>query len=165
MQNYTEQQLDRMTITQIATAYNQLVPADKAVVKFRYRHAAKQRYLQAPADVRSTTITLDMPSSDDPAAFVKAARTSLDTWLAERGYLGPRGRRGREQVKGLTARLRALFPDVGVAISEAELKAELAAYEWRDVLRLISREKCDQRRGIAGPVHIERVGDGFRRMG
>ncbi len=43
MQNDTEQQLDRMTIAQVAAADNQLVPADIAVVQFRDSHAAKER--------------------------------------------------------------------------------------------------------------------------
>lgn len=71
-----------MTIAQIAAAYNQIVPTDKAVVKFRDRHAAKERYLEALTEANSTAITLDVPISDDPAAFAKAARAALDEWGA-----------------------------------------------------------------------------------
>ncbi|MDH3604323.1 MAG: hypothetical protein OEU26_32355 [Candidatus Tectomicrobia bacterium] len=165
MQNFTEPELGQMTIAQIAAAYNRLVPADKAVGKFRDKNVAKKRYLEALAEANTMTLPLDVPMSDNPAAFVKAAHAQLDAWLAKRGYLEPRGGRGRQQIKGLTVRLRQLFHDVGVTITEAELKAEFAGYEWRDVLRLSSREKSDQRKGIQGPVRIERVGDAFKRTG
>lgn len=106
-------------------------------------------------------ISFSIPADGDD--IPTAARQALDEILLDQGLIQPKGGRGRAAIKGLNAHLRGLFNEVGIMYTIDELKAATDQYAWADVVRMIAREKSDNKKGIVGPVKLVKAENTYTR--